>query len=38
MERLPGGWGVMADDAMAAVYGHVALRLLVAVAPSGWLT
>jgi phosphatidylglycerophosphatase A len=26
-ERLPGGIGVMADDAMAAVYANVALRL-----------
>jgi phosphatidylglycerophosphatase A len=25
-ERLPGGLGIMADDAMAAVYGNVALR------------
>jgi phosphatidylglycerophosphatase A len=25
-ERLPGGWGVMADDAMAAVYANLALR------------
>ena len=27
LERLPGGVGVMADDAMAAVYANVALRL-----------
>jgi phosphatidylglycerophosphatase A len=26
-ERLPGGLGVMADDAMAAVYANIALRL-----------
>lgn len=26
MERLPGGVGVMADDAMAAVYANLALR------------
>ncbi len=26
LERLSGGLGVMADDAMAAVYAHVALR------------
>lgn len=38
LEGLPGGWGVMADDAMAAVYGNLALRLLVALAPAGWLT
>jgi phosphatidylglycerophosphatase A len=36
-ESLPGGWGVMADDAMAAVYGNIALRALIWVAPS-WLT
>lgn len=29
LERLHGGFGVMADDAMAAVYSNVALRLLV---------
>ncbi len=38
LERLPGGLGVMADDAMAAVYGNVGLRVLVALAPAGWLT
>jgi phosphatidylglycerophosphatase A len=29
LERLHGGVGVMADDAMAAVYANVALRLLI---------
>jgi phosphatidylglycerophosphatase A len=38
LEALPGGLGVMADDAMAAVYGNLALRLLIAVAPAGWLS
>jgi phosphatidylglycerophosphatase A len=28
-ERLPGGFGVMADDGMAAVYANLALRLLL---------
>lgn len=28
LERLHGGWGVMSDDAMAAVYGNLTLRLL----------
>src|SRR6185503_13274765 len=28
-ERLPGGVGVMADDAMAAVYSNLALRLII---------
>ena len=35
-ERLPGGLGVMADDGMAALYGNLAMRGLIAVAP-GWL-
>jgi phosphatidylglycerophosphatase A len=30
LERLPGGIGVMADDAMAAVYANLALRVVVA--------
>jgi phosphatidylglycerophosphatase A len=30
-ERLPGGIGVMADDAMAAVYANLVLRAAVAV-------
>lgn len=29
LEAAPGGWGIMLDDAMAGVYAHVALRLLV---------
>ena len=29
-ERLPGGVGVMADDAMAAVYANLALRAVLA--------
>jgi phosphatidylglycerophosphatase A len=29
LERLPGGVGVMADDAMAAIYANVALRALL---------
>jgi phosphatidylglycerophosphatase A len=35
-ERLHGGLGMMADDAMAAVYGNLALRALVWIAPA-WL-
>ena len=35
-ERLPGGLGVMADDAMAGVYGNVVMRGLILVAPAGW--
>jgi phosphatidylglycerophosphatase A len=30
LERLPGGAGVMADDAMAAVYANIALRCALA--------
>ena len=35
-ERLPGGLGVMADDGMAAIYGNLVMRGLIAVLP-GWL-
>lgn len=35
MEALHGGLGVMADDAMAAVYANVSLRLLIWLLP-GW--
>jgi phosphatidylglycerophosphatase A len=38
LEALPGGLGMMADDAMAAVYGNVAMRLLIAGLPAGWLS
>ena len=33
-ERLPRGWGVMADDLVAAVYGYLVVRLLVWVMPA----
>lgn len=36
-ESLPGGLGVMADDGMAAVYGNVLMRVLIAIVPNGWL-
>ena len=35
LEILPVGFGVMMDDAMAALYSHAALRLLVIAVP-GW--
>ena len=35
-ERLHGGLGVMADDAMAAVYANVSLRILLWLLP-GWV-
>ncbi len=31
-ERLPGGWGIMADDVIAGLYAHLALRVLLC----GW--
>ena len=34
-EKLPGGLGVMADDGMAALYGNLLMRGLIAFAP-GW--
>ena len=36
LERLHGGLGVMADDAMAAVYANISLRLAIWAAPE-WL-
>jgi phosphatidylglycerophosphatase A len=36
LERAPGGWGIMLDDAMAGVYGHLAIRLCVWMWP-GWM-
>jgi phosphatidylglycerophosphatase A len=37
MEHLPGGLGVMADDGMAALYGNAIMRVLIWLAPAGWL-
>jgi len=36
LERLHGGLGVMADDAMAAIYANIALRLVLWIRPE-WL-
>jgi phosphatidylglycerophosphatase A len=36
LEHLPGGFGVMLDDAMAGLYAHATMRILVAFLP-GWL-
>ena len=33
-ERLHGGLGIMADDAVAGVYGNLALRLILLIAPA----
>ena len=30
-ERLPGGWGVMADDVLAGIYALLLLRLIIAI-------
>jgi phosphatidylglycerophosphatase A len=35
-ESLHGGLGVMADDAMAAIYANIVLRIVWALAP-GWV-
>jgi len=37
LESLHGGLGIMADDAMAAVYGHLLMRALLWMAPAAWL-
>ena len=36
-ESLHGGLGIMADDAMAAVYGQLLMRGLLLVTPVGWI-
>jgi phosphatidylglycerophosphatase A len=36
LERLHGGFGIMADDVMAGIYGNLVLRLLIWLTP-GWL-
>jgi phosphatidylglycerophosphatase A len=37
LERLHGGLGIMSDDAMAAVYANMVLRILIALVPQGLL-
>jgi phosphatidylglycerophosphatase A len=37
LESLHGGLGIMADDAMAAVYGYLLMRGLVLATPAGWV-
>jgi phosphatidylglycerophosphatase A len=29
LERLHGGWGIMADDVMAGIYANLAVQVLV---------
>jgi phosphatidylglycerophosphatase A len=36
LEKLHGGFGVMADDAMAAIYANISLRVLMWLAPA-WI-
>lgn len=36
LEALRGGWGVMSDDFMAAVYAHACMRLAIWLAPA-WM-
>ena len=36
LEHLPGGFGIMADDAMAGVYGQVVMRIAITLWPQ-WL-
>ena len=33
-ERLPGGWGIMVDDVVAGMYGQIAVRLALWIAPA----
>ena len=33
LERLPGGWGIMADDVLAGVYANISLRILMHFTP-----
>jgi phosphatidylglycerophosphatase A len=35
LERVPGGWGIMADDVAAGVYARLALRASLALWPVG---
>ncbi len=37
LEALPGGWGVMSDDLMAAIYAHLVLRGLCWYKPAWFL-
>jgi len=36
LQSLPRGWGVMADDIMAAIYGNLLLRLCALLLPGLW--
>lgn len=32
-QRLPGGWGIMADDVLAGIFANLSLRLLMLFLP-----
>ncbi len=34
LERLPGGWGIVADDVAAGIYANLALRVVLLVWPA----
>jgi phosphatidylglycerophosphatase A len=37
LEKLPRGWGVMADDLLAGIYGLIVIQLLIFIVnKSGW--
>jgi phosphatidylglycerophosphatase A len=37
LEKLPKGWGVMADDLLAGIYGLAVIQLLIFIInKSGW--
>jgi phosphatidylglycerophosphatase A len=37
LEKLPKGWGVMADDLLAGIYGFIVIQLLIFIVnKSGW--
>jgi len=33
LQKLPGGWGVMADDIMAGIYANIVIQILILVMP-----
>jgi len=38
-QRLPGGWGIMADDVLAGIFANLSLQLVIVVLPMlpfGW--
>jgi len=37
LERLPGGWGIMADDWMAGIYAAILLRVALHFGLPGWV-